>query len=99
MAQQIEKIIKKAHDKITRTKGREYSPTAIDIENEINKSFTAVEWLAKELNLEGYDYTVNQAKAMEKWQISEAYRKGVEEDVYNNPLKTCEQYYNETYGK
>ena len=36
---------------------------------------------------------------MEKAQISEAYRTGVEEDVYNNPLKTGEEYYNETYNK
>ena len=29
---------------------------------------TAVEWLVKELNLEGYDYTISQAKEMEKEQ-------------------------------
>jgi hypothetical protein len=38
-----------------------------------------------------------QAKAFEKQQISEAYRTGVEEDVYNNPLRTGEMYYNETF--
>ena len=58
---------------------------------------TAVEWLVKELKLEGYDYTVEQAKQMETEQIVEAYRVGVEEDVYNNPLKTGQEYYNETY--
>jgi hypothetical protein len=42
---------------------------------------------------------IEQAKAMEKEQISEAYRKGLKEDVYNNPLKTGNEYYNETYNK
>jgi hypothetical protein len=36
---------------------------------------------------------------MEKEQISEAYRQSVEEDVWNNPLRTGEEYYNETYNK
>ena len=61
---------------------------------------TAVKWLeeqsysAKELDLAGVIY---QAKRMEKEQIIEAYRKGVEEDVYVNPLKTGTQYFNETF--
>jgi len=38
-----------------------------------------------------------QAKEMEKQQISEAYRTGVEEDIYNNPLRTGEMYYNQTF--
>jgi len=67
---------------------------------------TAIEWLYKELY--GIPRTLwedqiikifEQAKAMEKEQIAEAYRKGVEEDVYNNPLKTGNEYYNERYGK
>ena len=69
---------------------------------------TAVEWLAKELESYGdpqictitwedLDSLVNQAKQMEKEQIIEAYRKGVEEDVYVNPLKTGTQYFNETF--
>lgn len=33
---------------------------------------TAVSWLVKELNLEGYDYTISQAKAMEKEQLEQA---------------------------
>jgi len=36
-------------------------------------------------------------KGMEKQQISEAYRTGVEEDVYSNPLRTGEMYYNDTF--
>ena len=39
---------------------------------------TAVEWLIKELNLEGYDYTIEQAKQMEKQQIIDAYNAGDE---------------------
>ena len=60
---------------------------------------TAVEWLVdKYIIVGGITQTmVEQAKAMEKEQISEAYRTGVEEDVYNNPLRTGEQYYNETF--
>jgi hypothetical protein len=56
---------------------------------------TAVEWLVKELKLEGYDYTVEQAKQMEMEQIAETYRVGVEEDIYNNPLRTGKEYYND----
>ena len=37
------------------------------------------------------------AKGMEKDQISQAYTIGVEEDVYSNPLRTGEMYYNETF--
>ena len=50
---------------------------------------TAVEWLIKELNLEGYDHTIEQAKAMEKEQIMDAYN--------NGDLRSAELYYNETY--
>lgn len=70
---------------------------------------TAVDWLKKELEEYGsnshlsldwttFDELIEQAKAMEKEQISEAYKIGVEEDVYNNPLKTGEQYYDETFN-
>lgn len=36
MAQLTEKLIAKAHDKITRTKGREYAPNALEIQKEIS---------------------------------------------------------------
>jgi hypothetical protein len=36
---------------------------------------------------------------LEKQQIAEAYRVGVEEDVYNSPLTTGEEYYKRTYEK
>jgi hypothetical protein len=58
---------------------------------------TAVEWLVKELNLEGYDYTVEQAKIMEKEQIINAHIDG--QPLYSCQSEKAEQYYNETYGK
>lgn len=55
---------------------------------------TAVEWLIKELKLEGYDYTIQQAKEMEKQQIVDAWI------ATDNKLQriAAEQYYNDTYG-
>jgi hypothetical protein len=79
-----------------------------------SKQITAVEWLEGELHkyiayFEGnhkasiysiYDLlnSFEKAKAMVRQQIAEAYRQGVEEDVYNTPLKTGQEYYTETYG-
>ena len=59
---------------------------------------TALDWLheiAKQREPDKFDW--EQAKQMEKEQIMDAYCQGVEEDVYNNPLKTGEEYYNEKY--
>jgi hypothetical protein len=94
----MEKLIKKAHDKITRTKGREYAPTAVEIENEINKSLMAVDWLVKELELEGYDYTVQQAKEMEKEQMHKcaSFWRGKENEI-EKPM--FDIYYKEKYNK
>jgi hypothetical protein len=71
------------------------------------KKQTAVEWLFAHLiphldwsNLEDrnkFRQLEQEAKAIEKTQIVKAYTTGVEEDVYNNPLKTGEIFYNETY--
>ena len=69
---------------------------------------TAVDRLKKELQSYGDSqfmiidwHSLNgmfeKSKEMEKNQISEAYRTGVEEDVYVNPLRTGEMYYNDTY--
>lgn len=41
-----------------------------------NRTKTAVEWLVKELNLEGYDHTVAQAILMEKRQVQTAFKIG-----------------------
>lgn len=49
--------------------------------------------------LEGVLRQIKGLKDEEKRLISEAYRIGVEEDVYNNPLKTGEQYFNEIFKK
>jgi hypothetical protein len=71
------------------------------------KKGTAVEWLIDELRkvivengrLDAISISElkMKAKAMEKAQISGAYTTGVEEDVYSNPLRTGEMYYNDTY--
>jgi len=71
------------------------------------KNQTAVEFLIDEirnqikvhgkLNAITLSKLKMQAKEMEKQQISEAYRTGVEEDVYSNPLRTGEMYYNQTF--
>ena len=63
---------------------------------------TAVEWFVEQLPvriLNMYHKEIEQAKQMNAQQIAEAYETGVEEDVYNNPLKTGNEYYNETYNK
>lgn len=62
------------------------------------KKQTAVEWLIKELNLEGYDYTIQQAKEIEREQIKSAYVAG-REDWYLDKYfsKHSEDYYNQTY--
>lgn len=66
------------------------------------KTQTAVEFLIKAFQGAYGDKVINvvsvqveQAKAMEKEQIIEAYKYGNQSDVYFKP----EQYYNETYNK
>jgi len=66
---------------------------------------TAVEWLVnnlpqrfKNIMLITGDKIIEQAKQMEKEQISEAYRQSVEEDVWDNPLRTGDEYYDEKYN-
>ena len=58
------------------------------------------EWI--DANYHEDNFNINDARDMslklEKEQIIEAYRQGVEEDVYNNPLKTGDEYYNEKYN-
>jgi hypothetical protein len=67
-----------------------------------NKNMTSIEWFVEQLPvriINMYHKEIEQAKQMNEQQIAEAYRTGVEEDVYNNPLRTGEEYYNEQYGK
>jgi len=64
---------------------------------------TAVEWLLEQLrNEEGIDFIptsfVNQAKAMEKEQITQAVYDGMGTNFDPN-MGRAEQYYNETYNK
>ena len=68
---------------------------------------TAVEWLVETLNnkidyipIKHWDYLreiIQQAKAMEKEQIIQAYETAMETDIYNEPLKIGKDYYNETF--
>ena len=71
------------------------------------KKQTAVEWLEAEvIALENYSLKelrllFNQAKAMEKEQIVDAYTECWMNDGGNgfHKVKEAEQYYNETYGE
>ena len=58
------------------------------------------EWI--DANYHEESFNLNDARDMslklEKEQISEAYRQSVEEDVWNNPLRTGDEYYNEKYN-
>jgi hypothetical protein len=60
---------------------------------------TAVEWLYDQIENKGKSIyeILEQAKAMEKEQIVDAYWKGVETELYERPFRTSEQYYNETF--
>ena len=66
---------------------------------------TAVEWFAKNLkdfphikHSQSFKDLVNQAKAMEKEQIIQSNRDGVDMVVDKKPFVTGEHYYNENYG-
>jgi hypothetical protein len=66
----------------------------------MENKLTAIEWLVKQLNTHGFvqvvtDEEIQQALAMEKEQIIDAYKYGNLSDVYFKP----EQYYNETFKK
>jgi hypothetical protein len=58
---------------------------------------TAIEWLIGELN--GYDEDCEifqKAKAMERWQIEQAYDRG-HHDCFHGRHGKHKEYYNETY--
>lgn len=59
---------------------------------------TAIDWLVKELELEGYDHTIRIAKNIEKEQIKFAYSDGAV-DVIERKYKGMQKYYNEKYTK
>ena len=71
----------------------------------MNKQQTAIEWFAEATAKLGYVSTdiLNQAKAMEKEQIKEAYSNGQVDDfkhragIGDKPNK--ENYYNQTYNQ
>jgi hypothetical protein len=56
---------------------------------------TSIEWLVKELKLEGYDHTIQQAKEMHRFEIEEAFKHGRLPVLFGE--LTAEQYYQETF--
>jgi len=72
----------------------------------MNKQQTAVEWLVEKLD-QNFDYVadtiIQQAKAMEKEQIKEAFDEGQEYEyqyhINSTPKFYSETYYKETYGE
>ena len=62
------------------------------------KKQTAVEWLMQQLkNIDiTHKEVFEQAKAMEKAQIREAYLDGID-NKFDNKCATSEEYYNETF--
>jgi HSP20 family molecular chaperone IbpA len=58
---------------------------------------TSIEWLVKELKLEGYDHTIKIAKEMERKQIEESFKHGRLPVLFGE--LTSEQYYQETFKK
>ena len=67
------------------------------------RPLTAVEWLEDVYNTQGriLPTQFEQAKAMEKEQIMDAYGQGVADEAGEiiDPTKDAEQYYNQSYGK
>ena len=61
---------------------------------------TAVRWFEQQLDnldIEVPFWVYNEAMEMEKEQIINAYETAMETDVYTEPLKTGEQYYNQNF--
>ena len=75
------------------------------------KKQTAVEWIVEQVELISnnktlskkdavklYDEVIQQSKAMERAQITEAHLQGLYCDIKMRGEAQAEQYYNETYG-
>lgn len=66
---------------------------------------TSIEWffiqLYEKMNMQGdgriFNKLLRQAEQMHKQEIITAYEQAMETDIYNTPLKTGKQYYNETF--
>ena len=66
--------------------------------SKMERTQTAVDWLVKELELEGYDYTIQKAKALEKEQIKDAYWNGTIDISKEQALIEAEDFYNSYYN-
>ena len=76
-----------------------YEPTISKMET----TQTAVEWIVKELELEGYPYIIKQAKQMERQQLANSWDKACDQYIYRDGnlvkiWKDFDEFYNETYG-
>ena len=99
MEKETEKLVAEAHRKITRIKGMEYSPTADEISNQVNK-MTAVQWLVMRYHQrQGVlkDEDIDKAKEVEKEQSKRDYYAGLEGYIVKDG--GFESYYNEIYNK
>ena len=79
-------------------------PTAITKTNKPMAQETAVEWLVKEFNLEGYEATVRLAKQMEREQHGKTWDEAIKANenrgnVIARSICDFDDYYNETYSK
>jgi len=69
----------------------ENKQTAVDYIVNVVNSCIAPDYIPNEI--------INQAKQMEKEQITEAHLQGLYSEIKMRGEKQAEQYYNETYGK
>ena len=60
---------------------------------------TSIEWLVKELKLEGYDHTIQQAKEMHKQEIIDAYLQCGRDNFEHIKVinRSAEEHYQETF--
>ena len=63
-----------------------------------NKMITAVEWFYQRILAEDIKTVFEQAKAMEKEQITQAHLLGLLSPIEIEATKQAEQYYDETYN-
>jgi len=70
----------------------------------MEKKKTAIDWLAEQIKLTNKEMyaqlqkEIEQAKQMEKEQITEAHLQGLYSEIKMRGEKQAEQYYNENYG-
>ena len=66
--------------------------------SKMERTQTAIDWLVKELELEGYDHTIKIAKSIEKDQLKDAYWNGTIDISKEQALAEAEDFYNSYYN-